>query len=224
MVATKKKALLSLLGATVVLVGFVGNEVFKDHYKDKSARVSASQSFLATRRDLFEAQVATQVTMNEKALNETHDLKATEELVFNQFMESDREDNVALGAIKDAVKDDEELKDLSDQQESLQSQSNADVNSLLEAHGAWVSAERQGANTLPLQMPEAHAQMIIVALDTQVDKLMKRTVEAIDKEKSESEKAYQRWRKTGYGCFIVGWLMNVTGILWKVDGLEADLK
>jgi hypothetical protein len=222
--AKRKKAYLSVIGAGIVLISFIGNEVFKENYKDKLAGLGASEALLVTRRDLFSSQEATQRTMNEKARNEVKELKATEDLIFNQYMEYDREDNVALDAIKDAVKDNDEQAAISEEEKNVQERSNRSINDLLIAHNNWVSAERRGENTLPFGQAITQAQFEINELDSSTDKLMKQTVSAIQEQRAAMRETFERWKKLGYAVFGIGWLMNLAGTLWKIDGLEIDVK
>jgi hypothetical protein len=162
--------------------------------------------------------------MNEKARNEVKELKATEDLFFNQYMECDREDNVALDAIKDAVNDNDEQAAISEEEKNVQERSNRSINDLLIAHNNWVSAERRGENTLPFGQAITQAQFEINELDSSTDKLMKQTVSAIKEQRAAMCEKFERWKKLGYAVFGIGSLMNLAGTLWKIDGLEIDVK
>jgi hypothetical protein len=217
-----KTMFVSIIGAVIVLTSFVGNEIFKETYKDKASGLANSQSLLATRRDVFNSQGATQRTLNERRLDQNTDLKETEKGVFDQFTESERENNAALDAIKDALKDNEEQKDLLAEHKRIQEQSNRVENDLIVAHNAWVSATNRGEPAFAEQLAFNHAQFAVIGIDGDVSKLMNRTADAIEKQRAETQQKYEHWKRVGYFLFGIGWIMNLTGVIWKREGMKTE--
>jgi hypothetical protein len=159
--AKDKKRYLSMVGAGIVLLSFIGSGIL-DNYKDKASELGASLALLISRKGIIESPVNTQISLdqqaldkikqsqnsNENATNRTpeeiaqaglDDALKAEGLVNSQTMAESEEANKKLDAIKDAVKDNEEQHALFNEEQQVENRSNTASQALLEAQSNYTS-------------------------------------------------------------------------------------
>lgn len=209
----------SILGLVLVLVSFIGDEIYVGLLKAEVTNCETRKNMLIIRTGSVEQQRAHENAQNlqscdqaaPRGLNAIQSAWNTEEKIYYQSMHKEVEIDQSLKIVLDAFKGDNHEERILMKRSDLEQQTKDAWNTLLSPRISWRLAVQRGGDAGEASNAICRAPSTFSTLDQQVTDLLTNARTALETEQSESQQKYEKWRHVVWATCGIGWILIIVG-------------